>query len=145
MAGRGRAPKPNRRNKSDTPIRGEWKASPGVGWQHGPIPEPPDGLKAETLEAWRTWMTAWFAANWTPADLPGLETTILLYDQVRRGEFQRATELRLSMDNYGITPKGQQDRRWKAPEEEAPSQPQRRRAAGERYAHLQVLGEEPPA
>jgi hypothetical protein len=38
-----------------------------------------------------------------------------LYDQVERGEFQRANELRLQMDTYGITPKGQQDRRWKPP------------------------------
>lgn len=149
MAGRGRAPKEQRRNASDKPVRGEWRATPGIGWQHGKIPEPPDGLKAETVKAWSVWFSAWFASHWTPHDLPGLETTILLYDQVRREEYQRATELRLSMDNYGITPKGQQDRRWAAPkdEEATPSQPQRRRVVGERYAHLQVIGdvEEQPA
>jgi hypothetical protein len=41
-----------------------------------------------------------------------------VYDQVERGEFQRAGELRLQMDTYGITPKGQQDRRWARPTEQ---------------------------
>ena len=113
MAGRGRPPKEQRRNPADVPIRGEWQATDAVGWQHGPVPDPPDGLLKPTLETWQIWMGAWFAAHWTPADLPGLECVILLYDQVRRGEFQRANELRLQMDNYGITPKGQQDRRWR--------------------------------
>lgn len=65
-------------------------------------------------------MGAWFAAHWTPADLPGLRTLIRIYDQVERGEFQRANELRLQMDTYGITPKGQQDRRWARPSDEKP-------------------------
>lgn len=140
MAGRGRAPKPiEQRRTAHKPQRGEWQPTEGIGWQHGDIPEPPDGLKVETVRAWQTWMRAWFAANWTPDDLPGLETTILLYDQVRREEFQRATELRLSMDNYGITPKGQQDRRWARPKpEERSSQPQRQRA-NDPYAHLRVV------
>lgn len=60
-------------------------------------------------------MESWFAAHWTPSDLPGLRQLIRIYDQVERGEFQRANELRLQMDTYGITPKGQQDRRWAPP------------------------------
>lgn len=74
-------------------------------------------------DAWATWMGAWFAAHWSPSDLPGLRQVIRLYDQVERGEFQRASELRLQMDTYGITPKGQQDRRWKAPVEDKPAAP----------------------
>jgi hypothetical protein len=74
-----------------------------------------------SLLAWETWMGAWFAAHWTPEDLPGLLTVVLLYDQVQRGEFQRANELRLQMDTYGITPKGQQDRRWVRPSEDKPA------------------------
>lgn len=137
MAGRGAAPKEDRRRRN-TPERGEWRPTEDVGWQHGEIPTPPDGLKAETLRAWETWMRSWFAAHWTPDDLPGLETTILLYDQVRRGEYQRATELRLSMDNYGITPKGQQDRRWQRPKPPEGSQD----AQGDEedpYRHLHVV------
>ena len=134
----GPAPKQVRRRRNK-PVRGEWQASDGIGWQHGAIPEPPDGLKAETLRAWQTWMHSWFASHWTPDDLPGLETTILLYDQVRRGEYQRATELRLSMDTYGITPKGQQDRRW-APGKalERPSTTTKEPIA-DPYAHLRVV------
>ena len=68
-------------------------------------------------------------SGWVPGSLltgprrtfRGLVTIVLLYDQVMRGEYQRATELRLQMDNYGITPKGQQDRRWARPVEEKPA------------------------
>ncbi len=91
------------------------------GWQHGEMPLPPEGLMPASVEAWETWMRAWFAAHWTPADLPGLRHLIRLYDQVERGEFQRSGELRLTMDTFGITPKGQQDRRWAPPSEGKPA------------------------
>lgn len=144
MAGRGPKPKETRRRKN-TPIRGEWQIADG-GWQHGDIPPAPDGLLEASRTAWDVWLKAWFAAHWTPDDLPGLRQLIRLYDQVERGEFQRASELRLQMDTYGITPKGQQDRRWQRPtvEEAAKSQSQSRQSGG-RYAHLTVLGEEQPA
>lgn len=132
MAGRGRAPKVQRMNKHDSPTRGEWKAAPSSGWQHGEIPEPPDGLKAETRDAWTAWMGAWFAAHWSPEDLPGLRQVIRIYDQVERGEFQRANELRLQMDTYGITPKGQQDRRWAKPEAKDAEVRQLRAVSGDR-------------
>jgi hypothetical protein len=96
-------------------IGAEALASDGAGWQDGDVPAPPDGLMEASREAWVTWMSSWFAAHWTREDLPGLRQVIRLYDQVERGEFQRASELRLQMDTYGITPKGQQDRRWKRP------------------------------
>jgi hypothetical protein len=116
MAGRGPAPKTTRRNKADVPIRGEWKPAPGVGWQHEPFPAPPDGLLAASRTAWDTWMHSWFAAHWTPDDLPALRQLVRLYDEVERGEMQRASELRLWMDTMGVTPKGQQDRRWTRPD-----------------------------
>lgn len=140
MAGRGRAPKANRRNASDKPIRGEWRPTEATGWQHGDPPTAPDGLMPASVTAWQTWMSAWFAAHWTPDDIPALRQLIRLYDQVERGEFQRAGELRLQMDTYGITPKGQQDRRWVRPETEVPSsQPQPVSASP--YAHLKVVNE----
>ena len=110
VAGRGRVPKDphQRRNTSEAPIRGDWQATPGIGWQHGEIPPPPDGLLAPSRVAWETWMRAWFAAHWTPDDLPGLRKVVQLYDATERGELHRSAELRMSMDNYGITPKGQQ-------------------------------------
>jgi len=126
MAGRGSAPKPAaQRRNTNAPQRGEWNEIADVGWQHGEVPAPPEGLKPASVEAWRTWMGAWFAAHWTPEDLPGLLTIVLLYDQVQRGEFQRANELRLQMDTYGITPKGQQDRRWARPVSESTAAPVR--------------------
>ena len=119
MAGRGPAPKDGLRRGRQKRERGDWTTASGVGWQHGPIPDAPDGLTAAGREAWETWLRAWFAAYWTPEDLPGLRQVVRVYDQVERGEFQRAGELRLQMDTYGITPKGQQDRRWKPMEQES--------------------------
>lgn len=143
MAGAGRRPKPpdQRRNRAK-PRRGEWTASASEGWQHGDIPETPEGLMPASVTAWDTWMRAWWAAHWTPDDLPALRQLIRLYDQVERGEFQRAGEVRLSMDTYGITPKGQQDRRWVRAEEEKPSQSQRQRAqSADPYGHLRVVND----
>jgi hypothetical protein len=140
MPGRGPAPKAQRRNQADVPIRGEYVAVPGSGWQHGDIPPCPSGMLKPTRDAWDTWMRAWCAAHWTPSDLPGLRKVIQLYDQTERGEFVRSAELRMAMDNYGITPKGQQDRRWQPPKgieqptEEPAPQP------GSRFAHLRAVG-----
>ena len=142
MAGRGRTPKPiDQRRTAHKPQRGEWQSVAGEGWQHGDIPSAPEGLMPASVVAWDTWMRAWWAAHWAPDDLPALRQLIRLYDQVERGEFQRAGEVRLSMDNYGITPKGQQDRRWVRPKEEESSQPKRQRASGDPYAHLRVVND----
>lgn len=84
----------------------------GEGWQHGDVPPPPSGLLKTSREAWATWMGSWFAWFWAPEDVPALRQVVRLYDAVERGELQRANEMRLQMDAYGITPKGQQDRRW---------------------------------
>ncbi len=130
MAGRGKAPnEAAQRRNHHAPQRGEWQPADGIGWQHGEYPTPPDGLLSSSVEAWATWMSSWFAAHWTPEDLPGLRVVILLHDQVMRGEYQRANELRLQMDTYGITPKGQQDRRWSPPAEEKPAAPVRQAKA----------------
>lgn len=138
MAGRGPAPKTVRRNRSDVPARGDWQATPGIGWQHGKaIPAAPDGLKPETATAWKTWFGSWFAAHWTPEDLPGLRLIALTYDQVVRGEYQRGPELRMLMDTYGITPKGQQDRRWAQPKPE--DNPAAADIDDGPYAHLRAV------
>ncbi len=139
MAGRGRAPKPkSERVNSAVAARGEIQHASAVGWQHGEMPAPPDGLKAESIETWETWLGAWFAAFWTPSDVPGLRSMVLLYDQVLRGEYQRHAELRLMMDTYGVTPKGQQDRRWFPPK---PAEADRPKATGTDggYGHLRSV------
>jgi len=134
MAGRGRAPKEDRVNHHDL-VRGDVQQADAASWK-GDVPAMPDGLMPASVDAWNTWFGSWFAAFWTAADLPGIRQMIRLYDQVERGEFQRAGELRLTMDTYGVTPKGQQDRRWKPPvvakAGEAPK-------ATERYGKLRAV------
>ena len=126
------------RRRRNVPASGEWKPTVGTGWQHGPtIPVPPDGLRPESLVTWQTWFGSWFATHWTPDDLPGLRLVILTHDQVMRGEFTRGAELRMLMDNYGITPKGQQERHWTAPKVDEPAKPTPD-AAGP-YAGLRVV------
>ena len=131
-------PKETRRRRN-TPIRGDWKPTATAGWQHGPIPEPPDGLLAPSVTAWQTWMRAWFAVHWTPEDLPGLRQLVRTYDQVERNEFQRGPELRLLMDTYGVTPKGQQDRRWAKPKVEPTVTEELAAEADDPYSRLRVV------
>jgi hypothetical protein len=145
MAGQGPPPKGNaQRRRRNAPARGEWKAPTGAGWQHGPVPEAPDGLLEATRKAWAAWFESWFAAYWTPDDLTGLRKVAQLYDATERGDLTRSSELRLWMDNYGLTPEGQAKRRWTrfapaggesekpAAAEAAPAQPP------SPYGHLRV-------
>ncbi len=136
----GPPPKEQRRRRN-VPARGEWVATPDTGWQHGPMPKPPVALQPDSRIAWRTWMTSWIASHWTPDDLPGLRVVILTYDQVQRGEFQRGPELRMLMDTYGITPKGQQDRRWQRPKGEPVIEtPETVTPPDSPYGHLRSVG-----
>jgi hypothetical protein len=126
MAGRGPAPKPDdARRRANPPVHG-WNTAPAERWRHGETPKPPAKLTKAARDAWETWFSAWFSAFWDPEDVPALRQLIRLYNEVEKGQFQRHAELRLAMDTYGITPKGQQDRRWQpmpAPEasEEGPA------------------------
>lgn len=141
MAGHGRAPKlPGERRNATPPGRGEWSAAPSVGWQHGAVPEPPRGVHADTVRAWRTWFGAWFAAHWTPADVPGLRIVAQLHSEVCNGGSTRAPELRLWLDGYGITPKGQADRRWVQPKPEDAAPAASTLPEGP-YASLRVLAQ----
>jgi len=141
MPGRGPVPKPPaQRRTRHKPQLGEMVATPGVGWQHGPIPVPPDGLMPASLAAWETWMASWVAAHWQPMDLPGLRKVVLLYDATERGELHRSGELRMSMDVYGISPKGQQDRRWAAPKvDDVPVKTETPAATDPRFARLRAV------
>jgi hypothetical protein len=119
MAGSGPAPKPFR-SRRNAPARGDWKLAPEGGWQHE-LPAAPAGLRPGSIATWEAWLKAWWAANWTQDDLPGLRLLIRIYDRVNRGDLKRLGELRQLMDSYGVTPKGQQDRRWQRPEPPRPS------------------------
>lgn len=78
----------------------------------GDVPPCPDGLMPASVVAWDTWFAAWFSWFWSPDDVPALRQVIRLYDQVERGEFQRSAELRMQLEAFGITPKGQLTNRW---------------------------------
>lgn len=134
MSGQGPPPSENRRRRAE-PARGNWKTPEGIGWQHGPIPEPPDGLTAEAVEAWATWFGAWYAGFWEPHDLPGLRVMVKLHDAVIRGKLERAGESRMWQNHYGVTPSGQQSRRWRQPE--GPTDP---KPKGGKYGHLRPVG-----
>lgn len=134
MAGRGPAPKEREsRVGRAAPVRGEYQQAEAKAWR-GEVPAAPEGLTDAAAEAWRVWFGSWFAAYWTPSDIPAIRQMVRLYDQVEQGEFQRASELRLMMDTYGVTPKGQQDRRWKPPAP-APAEAEQPKG-GKRYGHL---------
>jgi hypothetical protein len=109
--------------RHDMPVRGDWKAADAIGWRYGKVPPCPADVEPATRRAWKTWFGSWIAAFWTPEDVPGLRMLALIYDAVEGGDFTRAPELRMWMDTYGITPKGQQDRRWRPPDEPATAKP----------------------
>ena len=142
MAGRGPAPADQRR-RANAPDRGDWQSAPATGWQHGDIPACPVRSRAAQA-AWATWMGAWFSAHWTPDDLPNLRLVIRLWSKCDTGKAtsNERTELRQLMDSYGITPKGQQDRRWTRPKD-APTAEQHPdgvpSTVPSRYAHLRTV------
>lgn len=105
-----------RRHKPGAPgaTKNDWKAAPGVGWQHGPIPAPPDDLKPSSVETWRVWFESWWASNWTPADLPMLRKIIATFDTATTAEDLRRDVFPLAKA-YGITPEGRQTLRWSPP------------------------------
>lgn len=150
MAGRGPAPKA-RRYRRTKPARGDWTPSPDGGWQHD-LPAAPRGVLPASGRIWEGWFRAWWAGHWTPDDVPMLRFIIRLYDRVLRGDLKRLPELRQWLDTYGITPKGQQDRRWQRPEPPGPGRspgsrstlPRPRiRATDSPSAHLRVTEDRP--
>ena len=141
MAGRGPAPKA-RRYRRAKPGRGEWAPSPDGAWQHD-LPSAPSGVLPASERIWEGWFKAWWAAHWTPDDVPMLRFVLRLHDRVLRGDLKRLPELRQWLDTYGITPKGQQDRRWQRPEPPRPPSRLDRFRDTHRHAHPYIT-ETPP-
>ncbi len=84
-------------------------------------------------------MESWFASHWTPADLPNLRLIVVLYSTIasRRATAAERSEFRQLADSYGITPKGQQDRRWTAPKPDQDGA--QSDVAPSPYAHLGIV------
>ncbi len=142
MAGHG-APPAEVRRRTNAPIRGEWQPSAASGWQHGDIPPCPSRSRLARA-TWSAWMGSWFAAHWAPEDLPNLLIIIRLWARSAAGTASGAerSEMRQLMDSYGITLKGQQDRRWQAPRADAApvAQPEGEPATRpSRYEHLRTV------
>ena len=99
-------------------------------------PKPPPGLLKASRQTWDSWFRAWWAAHWTPENLPQIRTAIKLFDAFERGDTKAATELRQWMDSIGVTPYAQKRLRWLPPkEDETKATPQ------STYRDLRVIGE----
>ena len=92
-----------------------WTPATSTGWQHGDIPEPPDGLMPASLAMWNDWFTAWYASFWQPDAAGMIRQIIAMYDQMERGDLAIVTKMTPLLHAYGITPKGRQDLRWAPP------------------------------
>lgn len=119
MAGRGPAPKdPTKRRRLNTPAAGEWTQLPEEGYQ-GEIPSLAGlGLSKATQEWWEhIWRTP-MATQWTDGDVPALVELAVLRERLLDGKVSVASEVRLRSEEFGLTPKGRQDRRWRISSEE---------------------------
>lgn len=164
MAGTGPAPKLTGRRNRTAPQRGEWQAAPGLGWQHGDLPDPPEGIGPLARETWYAWFRSWVASHWDQHDLQGLNVTIRLFDQcdtafrdptycyeTAKGQAvcinrpNPVANLAQYMDRYGLTPKGQQDRRWLRPDTpgrgvaDPPGATRSGTTKGDRYRYLAAV------
>ncbi|MCA1707904.1 MAG: hypothetical protein LC808_33365 [Actinobacteria bacterium] len=80
----------------------------------GPIPELPPIYKwsEDTMRWWKAiWRTP-MATQWLEGDVGALSIVALVRQRFLDGETRLAREVRQSMDDFGLTPKGRQLRRW---------------------------------
>jgi hypothetical protein len=142
----GPPPKPaEQRARRNTPAGGEWTHAPGSGWQHGEIPDPPDGLRDETKAEWRAWFSTWWSSFWTLDDLSMLRRMAKLLDECERIEAADWTEkirpsppygeFRQMTLQFGMTPKARQTLRWLPPQEKPVEQDDE----DEDWGHLRVV------
>ena len=58
------------------------------------------------------------ATQWLPGDVPALIELAILRERLLDGKVSVAPEVRLRSDQFGLTPKGRQERRWNVTEED---------------------------
>ena len=126
MSRTGRPPKDPGQRVNRNQQKYPWNFAEGEGWQHGELPEPPEGLRPESIDAWEAWFTGWWAAFYNEQDVPQLRLAIQEFDSVVRGQ-KSLKDILPVLDRWGITEKGRQDNRWqpagKRPGTAASSQP----------------------
>jgi len=139
-------PSERRRRNLAKPQRGEWVHAPGSGWRHGRKPRRPDGLTEASVKAWSVWLSSWPASFWEPHQVPLLRRLVRLHDQIERLEDWDGdgkcppipyAEFRQLADQFGVSPKGVQDRRWMPPKVDGDeAKPAAKPAA---YGHLKAV------
>jgi len=100
MGSRGPAPKENavRRNRHEYETEISTEAQPGR--------ELPRGLGISTSGAkrfWKTWSTSPQSATWLETDWAELEITTVLVDQLYKGDYKLAGEIRQRVAKWGAT------------------------------------------
>lgn len=120
----GPAPKdPSQRRRRNAPARGEWVDLPEL--DKPVLPDLPDGDWSErTKDAWTRWRSDPATTQYSSAAISQAINLLYLYEGWVQGD-EKYSEVRLTMDGLGLTPKGKRDLRWRAPQEttEEPSRP----------------------
>jgi hypothetical protein len=98
---------------------GEWVVLDEV--YSGPIPHLPRIYEwSEDTRRW--WKAIWrtpMATQWLEGDVGHLSIVALVRQRFLEGDMRLAREVRQSMDDFGLTPKGRQMRRWVISEKDA--------------------------
>lgn len=123
----GPAPKdPSQRRRRNAPARGEWVDLPEL--TKPVLPELPEGdWSKRTQEAWALWRSDPATSQYSSAGIAQAINLLHLFEGWVRGD-EKYSEVRLTMDGLGLTPKGKRDLRWRAPQE-TKDEPQRERPA----------------
>lgn len=120
VAGRGRAPKaPGQRRNHHEPQRGDWTPLPPL--KKPTLPPLPKRTAMEgpwharTKSAWSAWRKDPATGMYGPAEIQLAIDLAYVYEEwVRNGGSNIAAEIRQRQDGLGLSPKGKQDRRWRA-------------------------------
>ena len=121
----GPAPKdPSQRRRRNAPARGEWVDLPKL--TEPVLPEIPEGNWSDrTREAWQLWRDDPATSQYSSAGIAQAINLLHLFEGWVQGD-EKYSEVRLTMDGLGLTPKGKRDLRWRAPQETT-DEPERER------------------
>lgn len=81
----------------------------------------------ETLEFWRLVWSSPMAAEYLPADVPGLVKLAKLEDEFNYGDHERIAEIRLQRQCFGLTPLDRRRLQWEIERGEAAEARQKER------------------